>query len=525
MRKEHEAKARDVWCKYDHAQCFQDADKRTLEDINTTDELFKKVYELIRAEVQQSWCWCFDDESGHWYRYVVLHERGNKILEIPLYGGEPQELETFANDDKADVYRGAALSYKKKVNGENTKKERKPLKIERSSHDDIYGTSMYSIESCGDWVGRVTIPSKDKVPGIVIHIQPKFPQPSISDMIAARFQRARSEKTTREGIETNQASDIPIFLLGEQFVEILKRIKSKGIGRLYVRRRKQSQDLRGRLDFSRLSRHQQIRGFPVFIRTRTTDITINRMLNHALEHLLRRMKLVTHDDMCKAIVHDLEMLKAMLFQNVRSIEDFDEAFEDAARRQIRLLSELHHSDYDDAIKVAEHILHHTHSSLRSQYGDIYQRPWVVNMSILFEDFIRQLVEKVLKTSPELSKFKCVVKRDSKQTTRWKLYNDFQIESCSNKVLFIGECKWKDKLKIEDYYQAHTYITEFGAKAGALIYPCQPTSMTMNQQDDVIDVKVISFSARAEETFEKHSEHFTEELVKVIQPLLNDSDIQ
>jgi len=472
-------------------------------DVDTTEEFFEKVDERVREGVQpQSWCWCFDDANQHWYRYVVLTERRNEKLKIPLYDGECEKLKDFAHDDKVDVYRGARLDHKKSTNEERNQ-ERNPLKIE--SHNNAF-----SIESRGDWVGSVGIPSKDQTPGILIRIEPKFSQPSVWDMIAERFQRAQSsKKTTREGTKKNDISEIQISLLGEQFVEVLKRIKSNGIGKLHSKTRRVCYDLRGRLDFARLSRHHG-RGFPVVTNARSADILINRMFKCAVERLLRCMRRAKYEGDLKAIMRDLELLKCTLFQHVRSVNDFAEALQRDAHRQICLLSEIHTSDYEVAFDVAKRVLHHAHPS--SRFGDMYQRPWVVNMSTLFEDFIRQLVKLEIEKSSSEPGY--IVTREKKRTL-FDLFNDFQIASNNKEVIFIGECKWKNKVSREDYFQVHTYITEFDATAGALIYPRPPKGMDTSLRQGKVDVTVISFCLGDNETFMQNKKSFVKELRSIL----------
>jgi len=472
-------------------------------DIKTKDEFFEEVDKQTR-ESNEQWCWCFDDTNHHWYRFVVLTERNNKKLEIPLYGGESEELETFAYD-KVDIYRGA------QPNKVNAKVERKPFKIEPSGAPPIH-----FIRSQENWVGSVGIPAKAETPGLVIHIQPKFDQPSIWDMIAERFQRVRvfssSKNPPLKGKERDTNSDMRVALLGEQFVETLKRVKSNGIGKLHRKTRRRCHDLRGRLDFSRLS-YRHTRGFPVITSMRSADISINRMFKCALERLLRCVKgalakSVACQGMLKALLRDLEMLKCTLFQEVRSVKDFTETLEHTARMQLRLLSEMHTSDYDAAFELAKCVLHHTNPS--SRFGGICSRPWLVNMSTLFEDFIHQLVKTKLEKQSS-SEPGYIVTRGSKQT-RFNLKNDFQV-NCSDKVLFIGECKWKATLLTEDYFQVHTYVTEFGASFGALIYPMPIEGMETNKRG-IVDIEVISFYDEGE-TFEKNVTLFIEKLKKLL----------
>ena len=395
------------------------------------------------------------------------------------------------------------------LTGERKRRE-EALKIEPGA------PQIYFIQSQEFWVGSVGLPSKAETPGLVIHIEPKFYQPSIWDMIAERFQRARVASSSKnpplEGKERDKLSDMRVALLGEQFVEILKRVKSNGIGKLHRKTRRECHDLRGRLDFSRLS-HHHARRFPVITSTRSADISINRMFKCALERLHRCMKRalaksVACKGMLKAVLRDLEMLKCTLFQDVRSVKDFTETLEHAARMQLCLLSEVYTSDYDAAFELAKRVLHHTNSS--SRFGDMCPRPWVVNMSTLFEDFIHQLVKtKLEKTSSSEPGY--IVTRGCKQT-RFKLINDFQVK-CSDKVLFIGECKWKAKLLREDYFQVHTYVTEFGASFGALIYPMPIKDMETNKQG-IVDIEVISFYDEGE-TFEKMWDSFIEKLKKLL----------
>ena len=416
------------------------------------DEFFKHVEKETKG-TDKKWSWVFlpssfNDDQGGWYRLVILGERSDsEAKEVPMYDGEFRELKKIQGH--ADIYRGERREGRKtaskgyieiiKVSEDQGHRDH----VDNENPENKIKLKAIKCRKDSDWVGTVGLKAKQNRPGIQICIEAKFSQVyrSIWAMMLTLHRREpiqEGEWRSHENKEGNLRA-MYLHLLGERFRVTLETLNGVGLAQVNGKKRIRCTDMRGPIDFTQLSLDCLYAGFPTFVYALSEDNAVNRILKYALIRLLDVLNRMDEHELKSR----LQMLQKKMFTNVATSTYLGKEHELEAKDQLGIIDICR-------IRVMMHrialcIINSVQPT--NTIGLFSLRPWLTNMSTLFEDYIRNLMRQELKS--------CDVKNPSLKVSGVK--PDITV-IVDGRVKFVCDVKYsRNKKKQSDHFhQINSY---------------------------------------------------------------------
>lgn len=243
---------------------------------------------------------------------------------------------------------------------------------------------------CGGWVGY--IPINDRY---ALEVNARVPVANLERLIGLSGGYAPQilHRYKRVFAHTPEKPSALFDLICDQYLDLLDRVRMTGWLHTYKERTRESASPTGRIDPFRSALRTYKRGAPVALSTsffRTADCVANRALKHALERLLRRyLDMSTsaeHEVRLRRIRDSLEQLDGV---SAAKLADLAPA---AMAAVIRHLPGSHES-YVDALAFAQIVNLDLGLAIRGEGGVAILPSILVDMSVVFESYLRELLSR------------------------------------------------------------------------------------------------------------------------------------
>ncbi|MCY4530517.1 MAG: restriction endonuclease [Chloroflexi bacterium] len=305
----------------------------------------------------------------------------------------------------------------------------------------------------GSTVGAVEIGD------LSVLIRPKIGIPQLLSLACYAIGVYRSQEDRLFNFEEQQALPDTLALA---LAAMARRAFSRGLLHGYRTEEEALHTVRGRIRFA-----DQIRqrfGIPLPIEVRydefTEDITENQLVK-AAAFRLGRMRIRSQQAR-----KDLGRVAATL-ENVSLAEFSPKAVPDVRFDRLN-------EHYRGVVGLSRLILRH--GALESNRGAVRATGFLMDMNVLFQEFVTVALREALGDSPYVLRSDKQLKENHRiyfaKSSRVKLEPDLTLWD-GTKCLFVGDAKYK-RVRVEgvpnaDLYQLHAYITALNLPGGLLIY--------------------------------------------------------
>lgn len=305
---------------------------------------------------------------------------------------------------------------------------------------------------------------------IQVAVQPKVPLHNLFLMLGVRTPELGAQ-LARFGEDEDLLTAMARF-----FAESVERATVRGTLRGYRGTEEHLVAPRGRIDMATQLRRPSLPS-PVACRYDefTDDIFENRVLVAALDRVRRVPGLPPH--LRSRLEHLATRLGTVHLGPVdpRAVDDW---------RPTRL-----NRHYEVALRLAAIVLRNV--SLRNSAGDIAAPAFMVDMNVLFQDFVFDRLRNALRGRLEVSAEPTVHLGEQRRLAmRPDLIFRPPGSPRSSGAVFVGDAKYKlssGPARMSDYYQLLAYTTALGLDEGVLVYAQHPTSPSVEAvSDDLID---------------------------------------
>lgn len=313
------------------------------------------------------------------------------------------------------------------------------------------------------YVGLVSLPD-----GVRVRIRPK----------AAGRNTLRLLRHAREGpletIETTvnaERGEVFVDAIGTLFLDRVRSLLHRGIGKEYRRTESREPYLRGRLDVQR----QLSRGSPVATRfdVEYSDLTRDTVANQAVLYAMHLL---------------VRLVRSRSLQ--QSLRQYEQLFrKDVTLRPVRVdeIERLHldrlQTHYADVLELAELVIRSVfvddfRPGSRGTYGVL------VNMNRVFESSVERAARDVVADTDWSVETQSRLRRlVTDGTPTIDMYPDFLLRGPNGRVRLVGDAKWKTgRVSQSDVYQLTSYQLADGVP-GLLVYPAQDGAVETEYEVD------------------------------------------
>ena len=283
-------------------------------------------------------------------------------------------------------------------------------------------------------------------------IEPKIGIPQLLSLVCYAMSKF---KLRRERFEYQREYALP-DMLALSLASATRRAFSRGLLRGYRTEEEALHTVRGRIRFDEQIRRRFGIAVPVEVRYDefTEDILANRLVKAAV-HRLGRMRLRRRKSR-----NDLAQIAGTL-DNVSAVE-----YPPNAVPQVRFDRLNEH--YKDVVALSRIVLRH--SAFESHRGQVRASGFLVDMNVVFQEFVTQALRETLGVSDRVFREKSIDSLDENDGIRLRPdLTWWEGRSC----LFVGDAKYKnltgDGVPNADLYQLLAYVTALDLPGGLLIY--------------------------------------------------------
>lgn len=332
---------------------------------------------------------------------------------------------------------------------------------------------------CGGWVGYIPLNER-----FALEVAPKVPIGNLERLIgmAAGYAPKILQKYTRHFAKTADRPESVFLLLADQLLDAFDRIWDAGLLKAYARIERIGSSPTGRFDPFASAWRTAKAGRPVAVSSsfqRGVDFGPNRVLLFAFEKLFARY----FGDRSQSMRHRIRRLE----RAIDRLEDVTPArpHEISPRAMGSYLRDLpaHHEHYADALLVAQLIVSDVGLSIRNADGTTILPSILIDMSKVFEAYVRRVLADHLESDPRIS-----VKDGNAAPplgVATKLFEPYNVQGKANPDMtpdivievdgvtrLVIDVKYKSARKLpdrEDTEQAITYGARYGCDHVMLLH--------------------------------------------------------
>lgn len=251
---------------------------------------------------------------------------------------------------------------------------------------------------CGGWIGYIPLNER-----FALEVAPKVPIGNLERLIgmAAGYAPNILQKYTRHFARTADRPESVFLLLADQLLDAFDRIWDAGLLKTYDRVERVGSSPAGRFDPFASAWRTAKAGRPVAVSSsfqRSVDFGPNRVLLFAFEKLFARY----FGDQSQSMRYRIRRIK----RAIDRLEDVTLARprEISSRAMASYLHDLpaHHEHYADALLVAQLIVSDAGLSIRNADGTMILPSILIDMSKVFETYVRRMLADNLESDPRIS---------------------------------------------------------------------------------------------------------------------------
>lgn len=338
------------------------------------------------------------------------------------------------------------------------------------------GNGLYDINP-GSMVGTL------ELDGLSLEIVPKVPVNHLLFLVAY----SADPKTWRDTYSTFTSSTYWHESLIQSFLSLVNKVIVRGLMIGYRQEEESLPTIRGRILFDKLIKANAGTLFPIQLQFDefTEDIEVNRVIRSAL-HVATSIRLrnALPQKQISSILREFSQVRLTTYDQ-RNMPSF--AFVSMSR------------DYRLAILTALLIL--KHYSIERGGDEIQARSFLLDMNLLFQDFVTTALREALHVSERNfpgRQFDKELSLDQDNTIRLK--PDLSWWS-GRRCEFVGDVKYKKSEANQDYYQLLAYLTATNLNWGMLVYPdgeAQTQSYTIKSEHRRISTETVDLNKDPDE---------------------------
>jgi 5-methylcytosine-specific restriction enzyme subunit McrC len=350
--------------------------------------------------------------------------------------------------------------------------------------------------------------------GVTVEILPKTENSDVpeTDRMSLVEMLALCYSTKLYGVNAARLADgsqtiLDVFIRAfcdETFTQI-----RKGVIRRYVEVEGNLPVLRGRLDMTQHLRLNMIDKTQFYCRY--DELQIDNRYNRILKYTFHMLERLTVQRETHRHLQNLLGLFDEVQEGVYTADDIDRLTFDRLTERYRPLFNL-----------AKLFLANSYPDVKATPPRQHSMAFLINMDSLFEEYLRRILNRILKDNSYKLSHKKGGSYLGKNNTIKGLETDFRIEK-DGKTLVILDAKWKTKASGDNYYQMYSYAHCYKSPYTVLLFPAsqevsQGKEYAFNSPDDVERKLKESFISLKKNGSESMNQNVEQQLRTILKPL-------